>query len=79
MLTKEDMKQVRKDHDDAIAEADRQRALAFAQADAEGLPQKDVIDATGYSRETVRRITREGQRLLAEQASVACDDGEASE
>ncbi|MFI0900496.1 hypothetical protein [Streptomyces sp. NPDC020983] len=68
MLTKEDMKQVRKDHDDAYAEADRQRALAFAQADAEGLAQKDVIDATGYSRETVRRITREGQRLLAEQA-----------
>lgn len=74
MLTKEDMKQAREDYDNAVAEAERRRALTFAQADAEGLPQKDVIDATGYSRETVRRITREGQKLQTEAATPARPD-----
>jgi hypothetical protein len=68
MLTKEDLKKARDAHDQASAEADRireeadrTRAQVFAQAAAEGMPQKDVIEATGYSRETVRRITRQGQ------------------
>lgn len=69
MLTKEDLKEARKAHDQAIDQADKirreadlERALIVARANAEGMAQKDIIEATGYSRETVRRITREGQK-----------------
>lgn len=73
MLTKEDLKKAREAHDQASAEADlirknadQARAELIAKADAQGMAQKDIIEATGYSRETVRRITREGQRAFAE-------------
>lgn len=68
MLTPADVTKAVKDYDDAIAAAQRKRARTFAQADAEDMPQKDVIAASGYSRETVRRITRDGQ---AEAASAS--------
>lgn len=61
MLTPEDVTKAVKDYDEAIAAAQRKRARTFAQAAAQDMPQKDVIAASGYSRETVRRITREGQ------------------
>ncbi len=61
MLTKEDLKAAVAEFDAAIAHAHRKRAETIARADSEGMPQKDIIEATGYSRETVRRITREGQ------------------
>ncbi len=56
MVTKADLKAARDEHDSALKEADRKRAEIFAQASAEGMPQKEIIDASGYSRETVRRI-----------------------
>lgn len=61
MLTPADLKAARHAYDTAIAEAERRRAATFAQAAAEGMPQKDVMAATGYSRETVRRITAAGK------------------
>lgn len=61
MVTKEDLKAARKAYDDAIKEAERSRAEIVAKAISEGMPQKDVIDAMEYSRETVRRITMAGQ------------------
>jgi 1,6-anhydro-N-acetylmuramate kinase len=71
MVTKDDLAAAKKRHDAAVAEAeriradaDRERAKIFARAAGEGMPQKDIIEATGYSRETVRRITREGQEAL---------------
>lgn len=61
MLTKDDLTKAREAYDQAIEDAEKQRAAAFAKATAEGMPQKDIIEATGYSRETVRRIIRQGQ------------------
>jgi vacuolar-type H+-ATPase subunit E/Vma4 len=73
MLTKEDLKRAREAHDQATAEADRirekadqARAEIFARAAAQGMPQKDMIEATGYSGETVRRVTRQGQDAAKE-------------
>lgn len=75
MLTKEDIRKAREAHDQASAEAhriqeeaDRARARTFALAAAERMPQKDVIEASGYSRETVRRVTRQGQDAAKESA-----------
>ncbi|MFF7854130.1 MarR family transcriptional regulator [Streptomyces sp. NPDC007904] len=33
-------------------------AVAIAQADADGVAQKDICDATGYTRQQVRRIVK---------------------
>ena len=63
MISKEDLKAARDAYDNAIADAERRRAATFAQAIAEGMPQKDVIEATGYSRETVRRIVQAGRSV----------------
>lgn len=62
MVTRDDVKQIRHEYEDAVAEAERKRATALAQA-AERMPQKDIIEATGYSRETVRRLIAEGRSL----------------
>lgn len=62
-LTKEDLVAAVKEYDEAIAEAAKTRAKIIARAADEGMPQKDIIDATGYSRETIRRLTREGQEV----------------
>jgi F0F1-type ATP synthase membrane subunit b/b' len=65
MVTKEDLKAARKAYEAAIEEAERERAAIVARAIAEGMPQKDVIEATEYSRETVRRIAQAGKRALS--------------
>lgn len=62
MVTRDDVKQIRHDYEDAVAEAERARAIAIAKA-ADQMPQKDIIEATGYSRETVRRLIAEGRAL----------------
>lgn len=64
MITKDDLKAARQAYDAAIEEAERTRAIVVAQAIAEGVPQKDVIEAMEYSRETVRRITQAGRELM---------------
>lgn len=63
MITKDDLKAARKAYDAAIEEAERARATIVAAAIAEGMPQKDVIEAMEYSRETVRRIAQAGKEL----------------
>lgn len=62
MVTRDDVKKIREDYDEALANAEATRARALAAA-ADEMPQKDIIEATGYSRETVRRIIMEGRRL----------------
>jgi hypothetical protein len=64
MVTEDELRAARKTHDKAVAEAtriregaDRKRAEIVMRALAEGMPQKSIIEAMGYSRETVRRIT----------------------
>jgi CRP-like cAMP-binding protein len=64
MATQDDVKKIREDYDQALASAEAARAKALAQA-ADEMPQKDIIEATGYSRETVRRIIMEGRKLLS--------------
>ena len=64
MITKDDLKAARRAYDTAIEEAERARAAIVAQAIAEGTPQKDVIEAMEYSRETVRRIAQAGRESV---------------
>lgn len=66
MITKDDLKAARRAYDAAIEEAELARAVTVARAIAEGVPQKDVIEAMEYSRETVRRIAQVGREALAE-------------
>lgn len=66
MATRDDVMQIRHEYEDAVAEAERKRATALAQA-ADRMPQKDIIEATGYSRETVRRLIGDGRKLAKEQ------------
>lgn len=61
MISKDDLTKARQTYDDAIEKAERTRAAIVVKAIDEGMPQKDVIDAMGYSRETVRRITQAGR------------------
>jgi hypothetical protein len=63
-ITRDDVAQIRHDYEDAIADAETTRAKALAKA-ADEMPQKDIIEATGYSRETVRRLIAEGRVLLS--------------
>ena len=65
MVTRDDVKQIRHEYEDAVAEAERKRATALAQ-EADQMPQKDIIEATGYSRETVRRLITEGRSLRSD-------------
>lgn len=60
MVTKEDVKAAIAQYDKEIAAANRRRAVAIA-GFAEQMPQKDIIEASGYSRETIRRLTAEGR------------------
>lgn len=62
MVTRDDVIKIRQTYDDTLAEAERTRARGLANA-AEHMPQKDIIEATGYSRETVRRLIAEGRQL----------------
>lgn len=61
MISKDDLKAARVAYDAAIEKAERTRGAIVVKAIDEGMPQKDVIDAMGYSRETVRRITQAGR------------------
>jgi hypothetical protein len=65
MLTKEDVRVAIKAYDAEIKGANQRRAALIARAAAD-MPQKDIIEATGYSRETVRRLTVEGHALAAQ-------------
>lgn len=65
MVTEDELKTLDATYRKAIATAERARATAIANAITEGWTQKDVIAATGYSRETVRRLTHQGQTALA--------------
>jgi CRP-like cAMP-binding protein len=69
MVTRDDIQQIRQDYDDAIADAETARAKALAQV-ADQVPQKDIIEATGYSRETVRRLVAEGRQILTEEKNA---------
>jgi hypothetical protein len=67
MVTRDDVTKIRQAYDDAVAEAEQRRAKALAEA-ADQMQQKDIIEATGYSRETVRRLISEGRKALANEA-----------
>lgn len=69
MVTRDDVQQIRQNYDDAIADAETARAKALAKA-ADEMPQKDIIEATGYSRETVRRLIMEGRQILTEETTA---------
>lgn len=60
-MTEEDLKAVVKTYDDTIEDARRVRDAAITKAAGEGMRQVDIIKATGYSRETIRRITQAGK------------------
>jgi CRP-like cAMP-binding protein len=47
---------IRTRYEDAVADAEKQRTADVQSALAEGATQKDIAEATGYTRETVRRI-----------------------
>jgi hypothetical protein len=65
MVTRDDVAKIRQAYDEAITEAEQTRARALAEA-ADHLLQKDIIEATGYSRETVRRLIMEGKALRSD-------------
>lgn len=65
MVTRDDVTKIREAYDAAIAEAERTRARGLASA-ADHMQQKEIIEATGYSRETVRRLIMEGKALLSD-------------
>lgn len=83
MVTKNDLKAAREAHDAALQEAerireeaDRRRAQVFTQANTEGIAQKEIIEATGYSRETVRRILNPQAVEAAKKRRAAKSGGE---
>lgn len=43
-------------------------AVAIRQADADDVPQKDICEATGYTRQQVRRIVLAGDSGASEEA-----------
>lgn len=55
-MTKTELQQAAAKYEEGLARAQDERARIIRQASAEGMQQKDIIEATGYSRETVRRI-----------------------
>lgn len=61
MVTEAELRELDTQYKAAIKDAERRRASTISQAIDEGWAQKDVITATGYSRETVRRLTGEGR------------------
>jgi DNA-binding CsgD family transcriptional regulator len=61
VITKNNLAAARQAYDAAIEKAEQARAAIVVRALAEGMPQKDIIEAMGYSRETVRRITAVGK------------------
>jgi CRP-like cAMP-binding protein len=64
MATKKDVEAAIARYNKAIGAANRQRARDLARF-ADQMPQKDIIEASGYSRETVRRLIDQGRALAA--------------
>lgn len=56
MSTTNDLAAIRVRYEYAVADAEKQRTEDVQEALAAGATQKDIADATGYTRETVRRI-----------------------
>lgn len=61
MVTEAELQQLDTEYKEAIKAAERRRSTTIARAIDQGWAQKDVIAATGYSRETIRRLTKEGR------------------
>jgi hypothetical protein len=49
-------------------------AVAIRQADADGVPQKDICEATGYTRQQVRRIVKAADSDAEQSADSPQDD-----
>ncbi|WP_392968165.1 hypothetical protein [Streptomyces sp. LN245] len=49
-------------------------AVAIAQADVDGVAQKDICEATGYTRQQVRRIVKASADSDAEQSADSPQD-----
>jgi hypothetical protein len=56
MPTTAELTAIRTRYEEAVAAAEAERTAAVKAALAAGTPQKDLVDATGYTRETLRRI-----------------------
>jgi len=56
MPTTIDLAAIRTRYEYAVADAEKQRTADVQAALAAGATQKDIAEATGYTRETVRRI-----------------------
>jgi CRP-like cAMP-binding protein len=56
MPTTNDLAAIRTRYEMAVEDAEKQRTADVQEALAAGATQKDIADATGYTRETVRRI-----------------------
>jgi CRP-like cAMP-binding protein len=56
MPTTTDLAAIRTRYEMAVEDAEKQRTADVQEALAAGATQKDIADATGYTRETVRRI-----------------------
>lgn len=56
MNPKDDIRRAVERYEQQLANANAERTRAFQKARDEGLQQKDLVEASGYSRETVRRI-----------------------
>jgi hypothetical protein len=77
MPTTAELTAIRTRYEEAVAAAEAERTAAVKAALAAGTPQKDLVDATGYTRETLRRIAnpeaaeaiREARRTKKEQAA----------
>lgn len=73
MATKQDVQAAIARYNRAIGAANRQRARDIARF-ADLMPQKDIIEATGYSRETVRRLTEQGRALAVPARPAAAEE-----
>lgn len=56
MPTTTDLAAIRIRYEHAVADAEKQRTADVLEALKAGATQKDIAEATGYTRETVRRI-----------------------
>lgn len=77
MPTTIDLAAIRTRYEDAVDDAEKQRTADVRAALADGATQKDIAEATGYTRETVRRIAnpeaaeaiRDARRVKREQTA----------
>lgn len=77
MPTTNDLAAIRTRYEDAVEDAEKQRTADVLEALEAGATQKDIAEATGYTRETVRRIAnpeaaeaiREARRAKKEQSA----------